>query len=145
VEQFQWETIPGALTSYKGVLGDARLGGLQSQHDGTLPDYHNVSRCNGVFYRVTYRESVSLANITDGLSNTFLIGEDVPQHNAHSAAFYSNGDYASCHARNFYPEPARPRLVGCYVIPVGTRRRDFARADGSVQFILNICAPCLPR
>ena len=36
-------------------------------------------------------------NITDGLSNTLMIGEDVPKYNQHSAWFYSNGDYCSCH------------------------------------------------
>src|SRR5204862_436539 len=44
------------------------------------------------------------AQITDGLSNTLMIGEDVPKFNHHSCWFYTNGDYASGHAPlNFFP------------------------------------------
>jgi prepilin-type processing-associated H-X9-DG protein len=108
--QFQWETIEVALTSYKGVIGDTRVGGLLSIHPGSLPDCHMVGGCNGLFFRTSYGEPQRLAYVTDGTSSTFMVGEDVPQQNDHSATFYSNTDYASCHAPlNYYRDPATPK------------------------------------
>jgi hypothetical protein len=38
-----------------------------------------------------------------------MVGEDIPAHNWHSTAYYSNGDYSSCHAPlNFKPNPPIP-------------------------------------
>ena len=75
------------------LLGDSIVGFPQSIHSGSLPDCHDVGGCNGLFWRVTHREPVSFASVTDGLSNTLMIGEDVPSQNHHSAAFYANGDW----------------------------------------------------
>ena len=86
-------------TNYKGVIGDTPHGGFRSIHtNGTTPDCHNTIGCNGLFYRNRYRERMLLRDILDGTSNTFMVGEDVPQQNNHSAWAFSNGDYASCHA-----------------------------------------------
>lgn len=107
--QFQWNPRPVALTNYKGVIGDTRMGGSSSIHQGTEPDCHNRTGCNGIFYRNNYQEPVSFGQVVDGLSNTFMVGEDIPAHNYHSAAYYANGDYASCHAPlNFKPNPPTP-------------------------------------
>ncbi|MEO8498664.1 MAG: DUF1559 domain-containing protein, partial [Planctomycetota bacterium] len=80
----EWVTIDVAPTSYKGVIGDTQLGGPGGPHHGSLPDCHAVGTCNGLFFRTDYREPQSLRNITDGTSNTFMVGEDVPEHNNHS-------------------------------------------------------------
>lgn len=137
--QFDWDGIPVAVTSYKGVLGDSRLGGFMSIHvGGSLPDCHAQGGCNGLFYRVNYQEPMNLSAVVDGSSNTFLIGEDVPEHNHVSAAFYANGDYASCHAPlNFFPKPPRPRD---WFDVMSFRSRHpggsgFCMADGSVHFV----------
>jgi prepilin-type N-terminal cleavage/methylation domain-containing protein len=107
--QYQWSPRPVALTSYKGVIGDTRMGGGSSIHQGTEPDCHNTIGCNGIFYRNNYQEPISFRHVADGLSKTFMVGEDIPAHNNHSAAYYSNGDYASCHAPlNFKPNPPIP-------------------------------------
>jgi prepilin-type processing-associated H-X9-DG protein len=137
-EQWQWFGSPMAVTNYKGVLGDSKIGGDLSSHEGTMPDCHMFGGCNGLFYRVTFREPQSLKKVTDGISSTFLVGEDVPEHNNHSAAFYANTDYASCHAPlNFFPDPPRP---DDWFDVISFRSRHpggahFAMVDGSVRFV----------
>ncbi|HET6574235.1 MAG TPA: DUF1559 domain-containing protein [Fimbriiglobus sp.] len=133
--QFQLEGVPVELTNYKGVLGDTQLGGLLSKFAGPMPDCHNHSGCNGMFYRNSYQDNPRLTAIPDGTSNTLLVGEDVPQFNRHSAAFYANGDYASCHVPlNYAADP------NDWPDAISFRSRhpggvNFALADGSVRFL----------
>jgi hypothetical protein len=67
-----------------------------------------------------------------------MIGEDIPSQNHHSAAFYCNGDYASCHAPlNFMWNPAKP---GDWPNTISFRSlhpggAHFAIGDGSVRYI----------
>ncbi len=138
-QQFQLTGIPVAATNYKGVLGDNRIGDVAfSIHAGTLPRCLEVGGCNGLFFRVTYQEPKRFASITDGLSNTLLIGEDVVKHNASSAAYYANGDYCACHGPiNYKPNPPAPLDWGNVTTfrsnhPGGAQ---FCMADGSVRFI----------
>ncbi|HUE72325.1 MAG TPA: DUF1559 domain-containing protein [Pirellulaceae bacterium] len=136
--QYQWEGISVALTNYKGVIGDTRMGGLQSIHPGSMPDCHVVGGCNGLFFRTTYREPQRFSDVTDGMSNTFMVGEDVPEHNDHSAAFYANGDYASCHAPlNFFPRPPDPKNWPDVMSFRSRHPRgaQFCIGDGSVRFV----------
>ena len=39
---------------------------------------------------------MKISSVTDGTSKTLMIGEDLPEFNNHSAAFYANGDWCSC-------------------------------------------------
>jgi len=138
-QQFQLQGIPVAATNYKGVLGDNRIGDVTfSIHEGTLPRCLEIGGCNGLFFRVTYQEPKRFASITDGLSNTLLIGEDVVQHNASSAAYYANGDYCACHGPiNYKPKPPTP-LDWANVTTFRSNHpggAQFAIADGSVRFI----------
>ncbi len=124
--------------SYKGVLGDSIVGFPQSVHSGSLPDCHAAGGCNGLFWRVTYREPQSFAGVTDGLSNTLMIGEDVASENNHSAAFYANGDWAGVHTPlNQFLRPPRP---DDWWDVIGFRSRhpgivQFGLADGSVRSV----------
>jgi prepilin-type N-terminal cleavage/methylation domain-containing protein/prepilin-type processing-associated H-X9-DG protein len=140
--QWQWEGIPVSATSYKGVIGDARLG---NTHTGSF-DCHTGTKCPGMFWRHTWFSPLSPAHIRDGLSNTFAVGEDVVGVNHHSVAYYSNGDWSACHAPlNYFPpstsspSPTPPPMAT--VFPVMSFRSlhpsgaHFCFADGSVHFV----------
>ncbi len=135
--QNQFSGTRMAVTNYKGVIGDPNMGngwpGMGSA------DRHNTSPNNGMFWRFSFRDPVTMAHIRDGVSNTLMLGEDVPAHNQHSAWAYSNGDYSSCHAPvNFLPlqpTPSNwPRVMGFRSLHVGIVQ--FCTADASVKRIV---------
>jgi prepilin-type N-terminal cleavage/methylation domain-containing protein len=116
-KQYEWNPASVALTSYKGVLDDDWLGqneGSSYKNDDpdeyksgnytepttspvpTPRDCHRDMRCRGIFFRHSFRRPVTIAKVTDGTSKTLMIGEDLPDYDLHSAAFYSNGDWCSC-------------------------------------------------
>ncbi len=130
--------IKVAQTSYKGVLGDSQMGGGSSLFPGTTPDCHATTGCNGLFYRNNYQEPIELKDVTDGLSRTWMVGEEVPEHNWNTAAYFANGDYGSCHVPlNFFPEPPTP-LFWPNVYSFRSRHpggAHFCLADTSVRFV----------
>jgi len=92
-----------ATTSYKGVIGDSEItsdgGGPAKDSPFTdlgSDDCHNTAECNGLIWRATYFYPVSLRKVTDGTSKTFMVGESVVAQDYHSAAFFSDGDWATC-------------------------------------------------
>lgn len=105
-------------------------------------DCHPGTRCNGLFYRHTWLAPVTLRRVTDGTSKTLMLGEDLPEYDLHSTAFYSNGDWSTCnfpinHRNN---EPADLIAFNEWFELQGFRSRhpggaQFAYADGSVVFI----------
>jgi len=97
-EQWQWDGIEVALTSYKGVMGDNRMGGSASVHPGSEPDCHRTRKCNGLFWRNSYLSPIRIEDIRDGTSGTLMIGHSRPRYFPCSAAYFSNGDYASTYA-----------------------------------------------
>lgn len=136
--ELEWKGKEVAVTNYKGVLGDSRVGGNKSIHPGRMPDCHVNGNCPGLFFRVTYEEPQRLSMVLDGTSNTFMLGEDVPEQNAASAAFYANGDWASCNGRlNYFFDPPQP-ANWWNVMTFRSRHpggANFCLADGSVRFV----------
>ncbi len=135
INQFQWEGTPVARTNYKGCIGDPRMGGGGVSGSD---DRHPISPNNGFFWRYSFQNPVSWKQVPDGLNNTFMLGEDVPEYNYHSMWAYCNGDYASCHqVLNFLPNPANP---ADWPNAISFRSRhpggaNFCFADGSMHFI----------
>jgi prepilin-type N-terminal cleavage/methylation domain-containing protein/prepilin-type processing-associated H-X9-DG protein len=142
------------VTSYKGVAGanwgadyypsDADFSTLY-RNVGTNGSFNGLERGDGIFWRGDIRSgNFRLTRITDGASNTFMIGEDIPELIVWNAWAYSNGSTATC---------AIPPNTGVTVPPIGPadntdwpnrysfRSRhaaglNFAYADGSVHFVM---------
>jgi prepilin-type N-terminal cleavage/methylation domain-containing protein/prepilin-type processing-associated H-X9-DG protein len=141
------------VTSYKGVAGSnwgADFYPTDSdfatpyRNPGTNGSYNGLERGDGIFWRGDIRSgNLRIGHITDGASNTFMIGEDVSELILWNAWAYSNGATATC---------AIPPNVGVTIPPIGPddnadwpsrysfRSRhpaglNFAYADGSVRFI----------
>ena len=107
-EQWYWDGSGGiqvATTSYKGVIGDSVIDRNSSDafapfsiHDGfgSIPDRHHTISANGLIFRASYYDKVKLKSVTDGLSNTFLVGEGVVSQDFHSAAYFADGSWATC-------------------------------------------------
>ena len=127
-EQEDWSRVAVTLTNYKGVLG--------SDDVGTSSCEPNI--CSGAFWRNSYRTPIRIADIRDGTSNMLIVGEDVPEYNNRSAAFFSNHDYCSTFgAMNFMPRAGMPssdadKLRFRSKHPGGA---NFCLGDASVRFL----------
>ena len=151
--QWYWDsnmTRGIATTSYKGVIGDSVIScspppaiTTPFADQGSQPDCHNTVECNGLLWRNTYYEPIKLKTATDGLSQTFMVGESVVSQDFHSAAYFADGDWASCGIPlNFF-------LVGATDDEMKFERwceargfkslhpggAQFVMADGSVHFV----------
>ncbi|KKK59507.1 hypothetical protein LCGC14_3033710, partial [marine sediment metagenome] len=137
-EQWQWFGYEVALTSYKGVMGDNRMGGSYSVHPGSEPSCTISRSCPGIFWRFSFLNPVKTKDVTDGLSNTLMVGHSRPRYFPCSAAYFGNGDYASTYAPiNYVPQPFdRAEWWNWWGFssdhPGGA---PFCMADGSVQFL----------
>lgn len=155
--QWYWsftDRVTVGTGSYKGVIGDSAMN-FQGCIDGprpgtsTIPDYgsfpdcHNSAECNGILWRVSYLYPVTVQKVTDGTSKTALVGECVVEQDYHSAAFFSDGDWATCgNPINWFIDPPNENDIKVlkWTEARGFKSKhpggaQFVMADGSVQFI----------
>ncbi len=129
-------------TNYKGVAGgNWDWGDPQWHHPGANGTGDGIDNGDGMFFRSDYRYPKSFTAITDGLSNTFMIGEDVPQKTKWCSWPYSNNAIGTC---AIAPNAHRPDGADfdqwSWEDTYSFRSRHhgglhFACADGSVHFI----------
>jgi prepilin-type N-terminal cleavage/methylation domain-containing protein/prepilin-type processing-associated H-X9-DG protein len=146
--QYYWRVFTGT-TSYKGVIGDSVItDGAGSQPAfpdlGSTPDCHNTADCNGLIWRNTYFYPITFQKVEDGTSHTFMVGECIVEQDYHSAAYFADGDWASCGTPlNYFVIPADETELKKWpnwgsargfksMHPGGAQ---FVMADGSVHFI----------
>jgi len=137
-EQWQWIGQEIALTNYKGVMGNHVIDPGSGDVGVGAADCLETPDCNGLFWRYSYLKTIRFKDVTDGLSNTFLVGEDLPRYNFHSALYHGNGTYSNTHLPlNTSPEPPTPddwstALTFRSDHPGGA---NFALVDGAVAFV----------
>jgi prepilin-type N-terminal cleavage/methylation domain-containing protein/prepilin-type processing-associated H-X9-DG protein len=157
--------LPGMLvgvTNYKGVAG-ANWGyyrNAQLANDAGKPpniatnarwinpstingSYNGLNDGDGIFFRADYRVKRRITDITDGTSNTFMIGEDIPSKNIHCAWPFANTATGTCgigpnnltgfNGTTLTTPGDWPNLYSFRSRHLGGLQ--FAYADGSVHFI----------
>ena len=151
-----WNTpnrIEVARTNYKGILGGVSHDGFGNPITDLLllgmPGgcEHDVE-CNGLFWRNSFARKLNDSDVRDGMSNTLMIGEDVPDIDAahiYSAAYFADHDNCSTSAGlNFGPNSPgwSVSLENLKQFrshhPGGVH---FCLADGSVRFIADSIDP----
>jgi len=151
-----WNTpnrIEVARTNYKGVLGGVSHDGFGNPITdllllGTPGGCEHDIECNGLFWRNSFARQLNDSDIRDGMSNTLMIGEDVPDIDAahiYSAAYFADHDNCSTSAGlNFGPNSPgwSVSLENLKQFrshhPGGVH---FCLADGSVRFIADSIDP----
>jgi len=147
--------LTSAVTSYKGVSGGnwgydkyPVEGAFATPYSnpGVDGSFNGLENGDGLFWRADMRKgNMRLAEITDGTSNTFMIGEDVGEFIRWNEWAHPNGANGTC---------AIPPQTGILIAPLGVanfgdwptrysfRSRHpsglhFALADASVRFVNN--------
>jgi prepilin-type N-terminal cleavage/methylation domain-containing protein/prepilin-type processing-associated H-X9-DG protein len=129
------------LTNYKGVCGNNwEWGNWQNK---TINGGNGLDAGNGIFYRSCYLRPLTLQNITDGTSTTFMIGEDIPSLNVYCDWVWWNDCTGTCAVplnNGVPPEFTDASGAGDWNNLYSFRSQhlagaNFAMADGSVTYV----------
>jgi len=128
-------------TNYKGVAGDNWCWGNVT-NTGYTGDCNGLDNGNGIFFRSDDRRRLRLEQITDGTSNTFMVGEDVPDRNVHLGWPRANYSTGTCAIPLNQSLPGKTPSFGAGDWPnvYSFRSRhaggaNFCLADGSVRMV----------
>lgn len=133
------EGISIGLTNYKGVSGANWCWG-DYYNAGPTGQCNGLTQGDGIFYREDGKRRLRLTDITDGLSSTFMVGEDLPSLNSHCSWPYANNAVGTCAippntglVRPAYHLNDWRHLYSFRSHHAGGLQ--FANADGSVRFV----------
>jgi type II secretory pathway pseudopilin PulG len=145
-----WGGVLTGTTNYKGCIGDnAMTDGVDPYKlyppiNGPVPDCHNTVDVNGMFGRNTSEVPILLKSVTDGQSNTLMIGENLMSQDYHSAALFADGDFATAGIPiNVYfewPDVDTAKAPPNFIYGRGFKSlhpggAQFALGDGSTRFV----------
>ena len=95
-DRFNGSTSLGAgNTNYKGVAGNNWAWG-SFPNTGPTGNSNGLDVGNGMFYRSDNNRALTLIGVTDGLSNTLMVGEDLAAFNTHCAWARANYSTGTC-------------------------------------------------
>jgi prepilin-type processing-associated H-X9-DG protein len=129
-------------TNYKGVAGSNWAWGSFT-NVGPSGSNNGLDNGDGIFYRSDFNRTLTLTSITDGTSNTLMIGEDLPALNVHCGwAFFNHATGTASIPLNNAMRAGQPGYQNPTDWPnvysfrsQHTGGGNFAMGDGSIRFV----------